>query len=313
MEFDNYSIRLLTVNDLDSYYRMVEKNRKRLENFFTGTTSRTKTVEDTREFLIDITQRAQNKTYFPYLIYDNDNQLIAGFVDLKNIDWSIPKSEIGCYIDEEYEGKGITSKAVKVFCEHCFTEYNFLKLFLRTHESNSSAQRVAEKCGFQIEGKIRCDYKTTSGEVVDLIYYGRLKSDKLPDKDQLDESNINKPRIKPLDTVYHWVQSFNDANTSALASLYHGDAINHQSPNQPVQGREAIIRMFEDEFSKAKMVCQIVHVYEDDEWAIIEWTDPKGMRGCGFFNVIDGKIKIQRGYWDKLTFLRLYGLPLPTE
>jgi hypothetical protein len=27
--------------------------------------------------------------------------------------------------------------------------------------------------------------------------------------------------------------------------------------------------------------------------------------------VIDDKIAFQRGYWDKLTFLRLYGLPLP--
>jgi hypothetical protein len=42
-----------------------------------------------------------------------------------------------------------------------------------------------------------------------------------------------------------------------------------------------------------------------------EWKDPAGLRGCGFFWIKDGKIAFQRGYWDKLTFLRLQGLPVP--
>ena len=41
-------------------------------------------------------------------------------------------------------------------------------------------------------------------------------------------------------------------------------------------------------------------------------SDPLGLRGCGFFRIRDGRIVFQRGYWDKLTFLRQHGLPLPT-
>jgi RimJ/RimL family protein N-acetyltransferase len=153
---------------------MIERNRPRLEDFFTGTVSRTRTLEDTRAFLADITQRAENRLYFPYIIIDEQTTQIAGFLDLKNIDWSIPKSEVGCYMDEEYASKGIASRAFDVFCRFCFREYEFRKLFLRTHESNASARKLAEKCGFEVEGTIRRDYKTTSGEIVDLIYYGRL-------------------------------------------------------------------------------------------------------------------------------------------
>jgi RimJ/RimL family protein N-acetyltransferase len=174
MEFDNYSIRLLTTRDVDAYFQLVEKNRPRLEDFFTGTVSKTKTIEDTRNFVSDIVQHAKEGTYFPYIIVDNSNNRIIGFLDLKNIDWNIPKSELGCYIDEDYANKGITTKAFRLFCNFCFTEYKFKKLFLRTHHSNTSAKTVAEKCGFEIEGIIRRDYKTTSGEIIDLIYYGRL-------------------------------------------------------------------------------------------------------------------------------------------
>lgn len=174
MHFDHYTIRLLTPADLGGFFELVQKNRPRLENFFTGTVSRTQTLEDTRNFVADITQRAAARTYFPYLIIDTSNNQLAGFLDLKNIDWNIPKSELGCYIDAEYEGRGITTKAFCLFCDFCFQEYGFKKLFLRTHPSNTSAIRVAEKAGFELEGTLRRDYKTTAGELVDLLYYGKL-------------------------------------------------------------------------------------------------------------------------------------------
>lgn len=174
MQFDNYSIRLLSIQDLDHFFQLVEKNRQRLEDFFTGTVSRTKTIEDTQYFIIDMIQRSKDKIYFPYVIVDNSNDKVIGFLDLKNIDWNIPKSELGLYIDADYANKGITTKALRLFCEFCFEEYEFKKMFLRTHQNNLAARSVAEKCGFEIEGTIRRDYKTTSGEIVDLIYYGKL-------------------------------------------------------------------------------------------------------------------------------------------
>jgi RimJ/RimL family protein N-acetyltransferase len=175
LQFENYSIRLLTTADINEYFQLVQKNRKRLEDFFTGTVSRTKTLEDTKAFLSEITQRAKDKTYFPYIIVDNNSNKAVGFLDIKNIDWNIPKAELGCYIDEDYASKGIATKAFRMFCDFCFTHHKFEKLFLRTHHSNISARRVAENGGFEIEGTIRRDYKTTSGELVDLLYYGRIK------------------------------------------------------------------------------------------------------------------------------------------
>jgi hypothetical protein len=80
-----------------------------------------------------------------------------------------------------------------------------------------------------------------------------------------------------------------------------------------VEGREAIRAAFEEEFATAEMTCIVEQLFEDGEWAILEWRDPLGLRGCGFFHVVGGKIRFQRGYWDKLSFLRQQGLPLPTK
>ena len=119
--------------------------------------------------------------------------------------------------------------------------------------------------------------------------------------------------VKPKDVVQAWVEAFNRADVDALASLYSESAVNHQVAESPVEGRGAIREMFAREFARAKMVCIVEHIFTDGEWAILEWKDPLGLRGCGFFQIRESLICFQRGYWDKLSFLRLYGLPLPTR
>ena len=175
MHFDNYCIRLLEQGDVTAYFRLIEANRPRLEDFFAGLVSKTKTAADTSLFIAGAVDKINEKTYFPFLIIDSTDGRTAGFIDVKNIDWSIPKAELGCFMDKEHEGKGIATKAMNIIVAHLFGDLGFNKLFLRTHESNNAARALAAQCGFEQEGILRRDYKTTQGQLVDLVYYGLLK------------------------------------------------------------------------------------------------------------------------------------------
>ena len=68
--------------------------------------------------------------------------------------------------------------------------------------------------------------------------------------------------------------------------------------------------MFTAEVAEAGMTCIVENIFEDGQWAILEWRAPLGLRGYGFFHVVNGKILFQRGYWDKLSFLKQHGLPI---
>ena len=107
-----------------------------------------------------------------------------------------------------------------------------------------------------------------------------------------------------------WLVAFNQADTEAISNLYADNATNHQVANEPIVGKDAIRQMFATEFSNAEMVCISENIFEDGDWAILEWKDPKGLRGCGFFNIKDDKIIFQRGYWDKLSFYKLHNILL---
>ena len=120
--------------------------------------------------------------------------------------------------------------------------------------------------------------------------------------------------MTPTELIQQWVDAFNKADADALEAMYATDAVNHQMPNEAVVGQKAIGNMFRHEFAMAsEMHCIPVQIIEQGNWAVLEWRDPKGFGGCGFFEIINNRIQTQRGYWDKLTFYKLHHIPLPKE
>lgn len=117
--------------------------------------------------------------------------------------------------------------------------------------------------------------------------------------------------MSPKVLIMKWVEAFNQGDADLIAEFYADDAVNHQVANEPVCGKSSILNMFREEFAMAEMVCIPENIFEDGEWGMLEWKDPLGLRGCGFFHVVSDKIVFQRGYWDKLSFLKIHALPLP--
>ena len=102
--------------------------------------------------------------------------------------------------------------------------------------------------------------------------------------------------MTPRDVVEEWVRRFNSGDADALAELYDADAVNHQVVREPIVGKRAIREMFWREFAAANMTRIPAAIHEAGDVAILEWIDPLGLRGCGFFTVKAGRIVLQRGY-----------------
>jgi len=120
--------------------------------------------------------------------------------------------------------------------------------------------------------------------------------------------------MNPIDVVEKWVKAFNAADIDVLTQLYSEDAINDQVVfSEPVRGRDEIRSMFELEFKRAKMVCIKENILVSGDWIVLEWSDPIGLRGCGFFKIKNGLINLQRGYFDQLTFFKIQNLPIPNN
>jgi ketosteroid isomerase-like protein len=81
--------------------------------------------------------------------------------------------------------------------------------------------------------------------------------------------------MQPTDVVHAWVHAFNRAVVEALTKSYSSDAINQQIAESPAEGHEVIRKMFIAAFATADMVCIVENIFQDGEWAILKWRDPK--------------------------------------
>ena len=125
----------------------------------------------------------------------------------------------------------------------------------------------------------------------------------------------------PKQVLHEWVAAYNNRDPFALIELYADDAeVDQVAFNAaPLVGREALLASFVDFFRAfPDNYTNPENIFEDGEWAIIEWSGggtflgnlgempPTGksfkLRGCGFLRIIDGKIRFQRGYFDKQTW-----------
>lgn len=133
---------------------------------------------------------------------------------------------------------------------------------------------------------------------------------------------------KSAELLQKWIEAFNRKDLDAVVSCYAADAVSFQvATGEPSVGAEQI-RRDTLEFFKGfpDAWARVENLMADGDWAAWEWSgggtfagefygnQPTGksyeLRGCGFFQFKDGKIVLQRGYWDKLTWFSQVGLPV---
>jgi ribosomal-protein-serine acetyltransferase len=177
MKSDNFKIERITSVFSEEFYQLIDNNRKRLKNTFPVTLSHCLTIDDVKKFLdFNIVKEKNNEGYFFYIRNLETNNLI-GYLGIKSIDNKISKCEIFYFVDKDFEGKGIISKAVSEVIGFCFNELKMNKIFICTSKINYGSQQIALKNGFKLEGTLREEFKNGEGVLEDINYYGLLKSD----------------------------------------------------------------------------------------------------------------------------------------
>lgn len=110
-------------------------------------------------------------------VIENDaGEFVGAIGTIPEEGWKKHQAEIGYWIGEPYWGQGIASEAVKAFCEFCFRELGYKKLYGGVLDPNKGSLRVLEKCGFKKEGLLRQEV-VKNGVCYDVHHYGLLASD----------------------------------------------------------------------------------------------------------------------------------------
>jgi RimJ/RimL family protein N-acetyltransferase len=177
MKFDNFKIERITSVFSGELYQLIDDNRKRLKNTFPVTLSHCSNFEETKNFLEFNKLKEKNKENYFFFVRNNETNNLIAYLGVKKIDYTISKCEIFYFIDSDFEGKGIISKAVSEVIDFCFNELKMNKIYICTSKINFGSQQIALKNEFTLEGTLREEFKNGEGVLEDINYYGLLKSD----------------------------------------------------------------------------------------------------------------------------------------
>lgn len=99
---------------------------------------------------------------------------LVGNVSFNSINHSLKKVEIGYWLRQAYQGKGIVTRAVKHLIHHAFATLNMEKVEIRAATNNTASRKVCERLGFALEGLIT-HAECVNGNILDHAIYGLLK------------------------------------------------------------------------------------------------------------------------------------------
>jgi len=166
-------LKLLTENDSEDFFALINKNRDYLEKFMPRI-SENNSIKTTKDVIKNfLNQFIENNGFRTGIFY---KEILIGITGLKYIDWINKKTEIMIWIDKDFAGKGIGTKCQKKVIEIVFKEYKLHKLYARLSVQNISSMKMMEKSGFVLESISKKDELLFSG-YTDVYVYSILEND----------------------------------------------------------------------------------------------------------------------------------------
>lgn len=112
-----------------------------------------------------------------FAICTSEDQTHIGNIYLRGIDWVARHAELALFIaDPSHRSKGYGRGAIRLIIRHAFKDLNLRRLHLKTLQDNERAISLYEKCGFQVEGRLR-RHAYKDGEFKDVLVMGLCAED----------------------------------------------------------------------------------------------------------------------------------------
>jgi RimJ/RimL family protein N-acetyltransferase len=113
-----------------------------------------------------------------FLIFDAND--LAGHIEFfKPVNyWDALELSYQLY-DSNFAGRGYVTEAVQLTVDYLFASKKFHRIHLVIVPENAASRRIAEKCGFVLEGTARGAF-FNDGRNQDVVLYSLLRTDQRP-------------------------------------------------------------------------------------------------------------------------------------
>jgi len=156
-------------------FKTIDANREHLRPWLSWEKF-TERVEDSSTYLKEKEIETLAGKKIEYGIYFED--AYAGNIAVFDINKRYQSAEVGYWLSSEFTGQGYMIEALEVVEKEFFENRNLNRMQLRCDERNIASRKVAKKCGYTLEGKIREDrYSEYFEDLRNTLVFSKLKSE----------------------------------------------------------------------------------------------------------------------------------------
>lgn len=110
----------------------------------------------------------------PFLMFEREGGALVGATGLHRTVWETPRTEIGYWCRSSRAGRGYVSEAVTALACYALGHLRAVRIEIITDEANLPSRRVAERCGFVLEGVLRHERRAPDGTLRNTCVYALL-------------------------------------------------------------------------------------------------------------------------------------------
>lgn len=170
---ENLELRERLLEDAEELFALTDANRAYLRRWLPWLQF-CRSADDTRWNIHESLQGAAEGLGLAVTIRESGR--IVGVTGFNSIGRDNRTGQIGYWLGQEHQGRGIMTRAVAAILRYGFTKLDMNRIVIAAATGNSKSRALAERLGFQFEGIAR-EAEWLYGRVVDHANYALLRAD----------------------------------------------------------------------------------------------------------------------------------------
>lgn len=170
------ALRKIMPMDAEEIFATIDREREFLGQWLPFVAETTK-LSYTIDFLNTILEAEDEKDVCVFTIRYQEQ--FVGVIGFKASDIANKKTEIGYWLSEKHQHKGIMTRCVKTLCDRAFKKFGMNRIQIKCAVGNTPSKAIPKRLGFHLEGVERDGEQMSNGEYVDLEIYSLLKRESL--------------------------------------------------------------------------------------------------------------------------------------
>lgn len=169
-------LRPYRADDAEELFAAIDESRDHLRPWLDWV-DQYASIADTRVYCIRCEANWLLRTDLTLGIFHAESGQYFGGTGLHEPDWGLRSFEIGYWLRTTATRHGFVTEAVNLLRNFAFQELQAQRVHLSCDARNDASRRVAERCSFVFEGKLRNALAAPSGEPADRLVFALVPED----------------------------------------------------------------------------------------------------------------------------------------